>query len=300
VNEHDNTRNGPGDFAVDEPLPRGATEPVDVVQVRADDALIAALGRAEDVQIDDPIDERLAGLLRAWRDDVRSEPQRSVDLGAAVAALASAPRSRVPRQSPFGPLATAAAVLVVVFVGLGLAARQAEPGDALWGVTKVLYSDKARSVEAAVTVRTKLEQAAQLWQAGDVGAALAAVQEAQQRLPVVAAEDGKQELDSQARELIAQMTGQNVVPPPPALVPVTGTTSAVTSAESVAPSTTAVQTTTTLPPPPPPPPGATDSSTTTQEAASAAPGGTSPEGSSPKAGGDPSANGTTQTEGAED
>lgn len=294
MSEHDNTRNGPGDFADREPLPRGATEPVDVVQVRADDALVAALGQAEDVQIDDPIDERLAGLLRAWRADVHAEPQRSLDLGTAVAALASAPRSRLPRQSPFGPLATAAAVLVVVFVGLGLAARDAEPGDALWGVTKVLYSDKARSVQAAVSVRTKLEQAAQLWQAGDRAAALAAVQEAQQRLPVVAAEDGKQELSTQAQQLMAQLNGPGAVPPPAIPAPIT--TSAVTSSESAEPSTTGVQTTTTPPPPPSPPPPATESPTTTQEAASA--GGGPPEGSSPKAGGDPSANGTTSAEDA--
>jgi hypothetical protein len=296
VNEHDNTRNGPGDFAVGGSLPRGATEPVDVVQVRADDTLIASLGQAEDLQIDDPIDERLAALLRAWRDDVHAEPQRGLDLGAAVSALASAPRSRVPKQSPFGPLATAAAVLVVVFVGLGLAARDAEPGDALWGVTKVLYSDKARSVEAAVTVRTKLDQATELLQTGDRKAALAALQEAQQKLPGVAAEDGKQELASQAQQLMAQLADPSAALPPAATAPVTSTTSAVTSPESTEPSTTVVQTTTTPSTPPSPPP-ATDSSTTSQ-AAPATPGGAPPEGSSPKAGGDPSANGTTPTEGA--
>lgn len=295
MNEHDNTRNGPGDFAVGEPLPRGATEPVDVVQVRADDALIASLGQAESLQIDDPIDERLATLLRAWRDDVHAEPQRGLDLGTAVSALASAPRSRVPKQSPFGPLATAAAVLVVVFVGLGLAARDAEPGDALWGVTKVLYSDKARSVEAAVTVRTKLDQATDLLHTGDLNAALAALQEARQKLPGVAAEDGKQELATQAQQLMEQLAGTGAAPPPGVSAPATSPSSAVTSPEATEPSTTVVQTTTT---PSPSPPSATESSTTSQAAPATPGGGSPPEGSSPKAGDDPSANGTTPSEGA--
>lgn len=302
MNGHDSMRNGPGDFALDEPLPLGATEPVDVVQVRADDALIAALGRSEDVQIDDPIDERLVGLLRAWREDVHAEPEPSVDVNGAVAALVSAPRPRARRQSPFGPLATAAAVLVVAFVGLGLAARDAEPGDALWGVTKVLYSEKAKSVEAAVTVRTKLEQASIALHTGNVTAAMVALQEAQQRLPVVNAEDGQRELASQTEQLLAELeqSAPGTLPPETSSpVVASGTTTASSSPTAEEPPTTTIEPTT-VPPPPPP---VTETPSSTGSSSAAAPGGGPPEGSSPKAGSgpstgvDPSAGGSTSAEG---
>jgi len=301
VNEHDTMRNGPGDFALDEPLPLGAAEPVDVVQVRADDALIAALGRSDDVHIDDPIDERLAGLLRAWREDVHAEPEPSVDINAAVTALVSVPPPRARRQSPFGPLATAAAVLVVVFVGLGLAARDAEPGDALWGMTKVLYSEKAKSVEAAVTVRTKLEEATVALQRDDRSAAIVALQEAQQQLPVVNAEDGQQELASQTEQLLAELESAPNTSPPEASAPAvtSSTMPATSSAAEVAPTST-LEPTTAAPLPPP----VTETPTTTATTPSAVPGGGPPEGSSPKAGSDPStgdapsAGGSTSAEGS--
>jgi hypothetical protein len=258
VSDYDNDgRSRPGDFAMDGPLPSGATEPVDVVQVRADDALIAALGRADDPHIDDPIDDRLAGLLRNWRDDVHSEPERPlVDVAAAHAALASAPRPRR-RQNPIGPWATAAAVLVVAFVGMGLAAKGAEPGDPLWNVTKVLYSEKAKSVEAAISIRGKLDQAKEALHSGRVNEAKEALQEVQDKLPAVAVEDGQQALADRTEELMDELVGTAPAPtqptPPPGAsstssLPTAPSTSdsavATTSVEAPAPSTTA----TTAPP----------------------------------------------------
>lgn len=228
MSDYDNDgRTRAGDFPMGGPPP-GATEPVDVVQVRADDALIAALGRAEDTHIDDPIDERLAGLLRNWRDDVHAEPERPlVDIAAAHAALAAAPRPRR-RQNPIGPWATAAAVLVVAFVGMGLAAKGAEPGDPLWNVTKVLYSEKAKSIEAAITVRGKLEQASEALHSGRVNEAKEALREAQNQLPAVAVEDGQQALASRTEQLMDELVST---------APIT-TPSTTTSAPS--PSTTAI------------------------------------------------------------
>ena len=282
----DEQDNRPGDFALDEPLPLGVTEPVDVVQVRADDALIAALNAAEDLHIDDPIDERLAELLHSWREDVHAEPQRPlVDLAAATAALATAPRTARRRQNPFGPLATAAAVLVIAFIGLGLAARGAEPGDPLWNVTKVLYSDKAKSVEAKVTVSKKLEEAQQALQSGNVPAAMIALQEARQKLTVVAAEDGKQELATRTEQLMSEVnTSTATTPTSPPTVTSTTPTATTTPDTSTSPSTTTN-----------PPPTTTNPTTTTEVPptssevpGSVVPGATAPEGS-PKAGGDPSA-----------
>lgn len=230
MNDFDNQgRPRPDDFAMDEPLPPGATEPVDVVQVRADDALIAALSSIGDPDVDDPIDERLTELLQSWRDDVRDAPEFTpIDIGAATAALATAPRPRR-RQSPIGPIATAAAVLVIAFVGLGLAAKGAVPGDPLWNVTKVLYSEKARSVEAAATVKTKLDEASRALREGHVSEAKAALQEAQQKLPVIADEDGKTQLATRTEQLMAQASSSPAAPTSTSTEPPPATTSEPTS-----------------------------------------------------------------------
>jgi len=287
VNERDDTSR-PGDFALDEPLPLGAREPVDVVQVRADEALIAALSRADHVYMDDPIDERLAGLLRSWRDDVHAEPERPlVDVGSAMATVAAArtpaePVRRPNRPSyPFGPLATAAAVLVIAFIGLGLAAKDAEPGQPLWNVTKVIYSDKARSVEAAITVQAKLNKAHNAYQDRNIVAAMLALEEAKQQLHVVAPEDGKNKLETQAQQIVAEMTGT-----PGAEVPIPTSTSDVVSdptttepTESELPESILTQA-----PDPTTSPAEAPSPTTTQPPApvttpSTGPGETTPEGS---------------------
>lgn len=69
----------------------------------------------------------------------------------------SAPLARQRRHRFLIPIASAAAVCAIAFVGVSLVARNAQPGDALWPLTRVLYADHARSVEAAVITRVDLE-----------------------------------------------------------------------------------------------------------------------------------------------
>jgi Anti-sigma-D factor RsdA to sigma factor binding region len=312
VDDQEDMPDRPDGFALDGPLPLGVTEPVDVAQVRVDDALIEALSSSDELQIDDPIDERLAGLLRLWRQDVHAEPERPLDLTSATAALAATPpASHWRRQNPFGPLATAAALLVIAFIGLGLAARGAEPGDPLWGVTKVLYSDRAKSVEARVTVAAKLDQAKQALQSGNTEAAMIALREAQQKLPGVAVEDGKQELSTVADQLIAQaLNTQSTEPPtistsptvPTSAMPTATPTSEqpvpVTTINPLPPTTIAVPdptTTTVLPAPTTSLPPVQATGTATTEVGS-------PQGGDPPKGGDvpPSGSGDTSPSGGTD
>jgi hypothetical protein len=278
---------------VDDPLVAEAGEPVDMAQVRSDDAFIEALtntantanaNRFADV---DPLDERMASLLLSWRDEVNSKSARPViDLDTAMAAIRNAPRPPVRRQM-FGPLAAAAAVLVIAFTGIGLAARDAVPGNPLFGVTKVLYSDKAKSVEAAIAVRTKLEAASQALASGQVDEAQAAMFQAQEKLPVVAAEDGQDDLVAQYEQLIAQL--DRLTPPQqtPAVVSPSPTPGETTSVQMPQPTVTTTQvplTTTTNPasPPPPqptsePPPVTTPSATAGGTSSLQSPGGKSGE-----------------------
>lgn len=270
-----------GYYAADDPLSNGAGEPVDMTQVRADDAFVDALAKANRIPTADPLDERMASLLLSWRDDVSDEPSRPlIDVATAAAAIRNAPRP-VNRQL-FGPLAAAAAVLVVTFTGLGLAAHDAEPGDALFGVTKVLYSDKARSAEAAFVVRTKLEAASAALASGRVAEAQDAIEQAQEELTVVAPEDGQGDLAARTEELRDELSKLTPTPPeatttPAAVLPsVVAPTTVQTLEPTVEPTTT-----TTVPPPPSSVPTPTDS-TEQSSAAVPAPGGeTGGDGSTP-------------------
>lgn len=257
--------NHAGYFAVDDPFAATTGEPVDMAQVRADDALIDALA-GRNRAAGDPLDERVASLLLAWRDDVNAEAAGPlVDMETATSTVKSAPRPRSRRT--FGPLAAAAAVLVIAFTGVGLAARDAEPGNPLWGVTKVLYSEKAKSVEAAVAVRNKLEAASQALESGRVDDAQVALEQAQQKLPVVADEDGQDDLVARTEQLIAQLEDLTPIPP----TSPTGTETAITSTtpdvttEPVE-STTELPVTETTEPPvtTQPSPGTTEESTSRQ------------------------------------
>lgn len=230
-----------GYFSADDPLATTSGEPVDMAQVRADDAFIEALANASRTAGSaefDPLDERMASLLLSWRDDVNAEAAGPlVDLDTAAAAIKAAPRPS--GRQLFGPLAAAAAVLVIAFTGVGLVARDAAPGTPLFGVTKVLYSEKAKSVEAAAAVRTKLEAATDALESGRVADARVAVEEAQEQLPVVQAEDGQGDLVARTEQIIAELerrTPTSPVPPPTSTSsPAASTTNPATSATSPAP-----------------------------------------------------------------
>ncbi|MGM1060991.1 anti-sigma-D factor RsdA [Saccharothrix sp. Mg75] len=138
----------------------------DLAGIRADDALLDALGGRDTEQADALVEDELNALLLAWRREVDSRPVGElVDTDTAVATIAAARPQQRGRHRFLIPLASAAAVLAIAFTGMSLVARDAQPGDTLWGLTRVLYSDHARSVEAAVTVK------------GDLGRATAALRE---------------------------------------------------------------------------------------------------------------------------
>ncbi|MCE7005833.1 hypothetical protein LWC34_23820 [Kibdelosporangium philippinense] len=208
----------------------------DLAQVRADDALLDALaaktnGDADSVDFDDA---QLNALLLAWRQDVDSVPvPEIVDTKTAVATVTAARSARRRRPRMLVPLAAAAAVLAVAFAGVGMAARGAEPGDALWELSKVLYADHARSVEAAKSVRTDLNDAQQALEQGKINEAKDALAAAGSELPNVSSEDGKDVLKAEHESLLEQLT---MGPPTSSLNPRTDTSKPPASSSSTSPS----------------------------------------------------------------
>ncbi|MGB9281020.1 MAG: anti-sigma-D factor RsdA [Pseudonocardiaceae bacterium] len=190
--------------------------PADLAAVQADDALLDLIGRAGYTP-EDAHDE-LTRVLTGWRQEMDAEPfGELVDTDTALAAI-RAGRRPVRRRNPvFGSIAGAAAVVVIAFSGVGLAAKSAQPGDHLWGVTQVLYGDYAHSVETAAQVRTELNEAKTALNQGDPARARASLQRVQKQLPAIGDTEGRTDLTARSHELeqqVVQSAGSPVESPP--------------------------------------------------------------------------------------
>ncbi|MGW0181621.1 anti-sigma-D factor RsdA [Nocardia sp. NPDC003345] len=130
------------------------SEPVDIVAVRRDDELIDAIARGGPIPTESTEELQLATLLADWRAEIVAPPLPDApDLDVVVAAVnqeIGARQARIGAQSGgrlrlLRPIATTAAALALVFGGLSAFSYQAEPGDALWRVKEVVFSEQAQS-----------------------------------------------------------------------------------------------------------------------------------------------------------
>jgi hypothetical protein len=178
-------------------------EPIDLVAVQADDELINALAAGMAMSTSGAgsyhADDGVVALLSAWRADVTEEPIPDlVDLDAAVAAVQAGIKAnraaRSARTRHLVPVAAAAAFLVLVGGGVSIGSATAQPDSALWPVSKMLFSERAASVEAAVRVSDKIENAKQALTQGQPQAAVAELQQAQSDLPAVRPQEGQAQL----------------------------------------------------------------------------------------------------------
>jgi hypothetical protein len=221
----------------------GAEMPVDLGAVRADDALLDALGGGNPELNSALAGHELSALLLSWRRDVDSEPfGELVDNETAARTVLNARRAARRRPRLLVPLATAAAVLAIAFTGVSLAARDARPGDALWGLTQMLYTDHAHSVEAAVAVESDLNAARSALSQGRIGDARTALANAQSSLPLVSNEDGRTALSKTHESLVNELNTTSTQTTAPA-APTSPTLTSNVGPTSTPPSST----TTTLP-----------------------------------------------------
>lgn len=263
---------------------RAPHEPVadDLSAVQADDRLLDALGSATPGAAGSLVDDELNALLLAWRNEVETAPFGDlVDTETAIATIQAARPQPVSRHRFLIPLASAAAVLAIAFTGVSLVARDAQPGDTLWGLTRVLYSEHAKSIEAAAIINTDLESARLALREGKVNEAREKLNKVEASLGSVSTADGKAQLEEKHKELEKELdTNTSVAPPPLTTPPVTPPSkssqpSTPSSTPSSAPSSSQPPPSTSSqtpappasngenPPPPPPPvePGPTPGST---------------------------------------
>lgn len=239
-------------------------EPVadDLSAVQADDRLLDALGSATPGAAGSLVDDELNALLLAWRNEVETPPfGELVDTETAIATIQAARPQPVSRHRFLIPLASAAAVLAIAFTGVSLVARDAQPGDALWGLTRVLYSEHAKSIEAAAIVRHDLDSARLALREGKVTEAREKLNKVEASLGSVSTADGKAQLEEKHKELEKELdTNTSTASPPSTTPPVTQPTEPTKPSTSSAPPSSEPPVTTqpsasisSEPPPPPPP-----------------------------------------------
>jgi len=203
-----NARDDHGSPEEGRPFGTTADLELDLSMVHADDEYLDLLGGADLDGQDGVPDDQLSALLLAWRRDVEAEPVGElVDPKLATVTVHAARMRRTRRPRLLVPVAAAAAVLAIAFAGIGLAARDAQPGDTLWALAKVLYSDHTRSVEAAEAVRADLREAQAALTEGRVAEAKSKLEDAHAVLPTVSVEDGQKDLEKQHQSLVEQLPG---------------------------------------------------------------------------------------------
>jgi hypothetical protein len=203
-------------------------EPIDLVAVQADDELISALAAGMSVSTPGAhsyqADDHVVALLSAWRADVAEEPiPELVDLDTAVAAVQAGIKANRPTRSGRArhlvPVAAAAAFLVLVGGGVSIGSASAEPDSTLWPVSKMLFSERAASVEAAVRASDKIESAKQALTDGQPQAAAVELQQAQKELTAVRPQEGQAQLVDVKNFLVAKAaetpTGTKIDPATP-------------------------------------------------------------------------------------
>lgn len=149
------------------------------------------------------------------------------------------------------PVASAAAVLAVALSGLVVGAHGARPGDPLWAVSKVLYQERAASVEAAVDVEVKLQKAKQAMVEGRTDEARKELEAADSGLGGVRAEEGKEVLAGQQEDLSAKL--KDAQPGQPVNDPTTSSSSTSPSSSKPQPSSSSRVPSTPTPTPSPAP-----------------------------------------------
>ena len=260
--------------------------PVDIAAVRRDDELIDAIASDGPVATDSADEYQIASLLANWRAELTLPPlPEAPDIDTVFAAVNQEIGARAARANAGGrlrlvrPIVGAAAAIALVVGGMTAFSYNAEPGDPLWKVKQVVFSEQANSTMANIDTSSDLEEAQQLLDSGKPAAAKEKLEHAASRVTEVNdAQDRDallemwKKLNEQIAKVLPTAPGSNTTSqsptsessvsvettpspsaspkPNPALVP--GDSSAVsvtpTPSETTPPETTTDATTTTQPP----------------------------------------------------
>jgi hypothetical protein len=170
------------------------TQPLDSEAVRRDDELLDALAFGELVDAYD--DDETAQLLLGWRDDIVHSP-------VVVARQSPTPAGRPLGLSRRVCVAAAVGVIAAGSIGSVAAASVAEPGSPLWPITRVVYTERAQSLEARESALSNLKKAQQAAAKRKPDEAKHLLDEALKQADLVRPGDDRAGLKSQVRQVLA-------------------------------------------------------------------------------------------------
>ncbi|MRH88741.1 hypothetical protein GFY24_15030 [Nocardia sp. SYP-A9097] len=230
----------------------GDTGPVDIAAVRRDDALIDAISGDGPVQTGTTEEYQLAALLANWRAEILDEPMPAgPDLDTIVAAVnqeIGARQARIGAQSGgrlrlLRPILGSAAALALIFGGLTAFSYNANPGDPLWRVKEVVFSEQAQSTVVS-RADNDLVQAQELINQGRPEQAKALLESASANVDQVNDNGKKDDLQDRWQQVLTSLAkvapdlATSLMPAPPVPVPVTGQPQGTTGpGATVAPTT---------------------------------------------------------------
>ncbi|MFD6896581.1 anti-sigma-D factor RsdA [Rhodococcus sp. NPDC060086] len=204
--------------------------PVDIASVRRDDALIDAISGDGPVETRSAEEYELATMLAGWRAEILAEPLPvgpdfdevvaavNRELGAREALAAQPPTRSKGQLRLIRPLAGAAALIAAAIGGAATVSYSAEPGDALWGVKEVVFSEQAESTMARIDTSSTLQRAEELIAEGQTEAATELLRSAEVRSTGVTNAGQRNELGDWLQRLTEEMN--RIVPTLPGpLVP---------------------------------------------------------------------------------
>ena len=207
-----------GESQQNDPLDTSDGSPVDIASIRHDDALIDAIASDGPVATDSPDEYELATLLANWRAEIVTpelpagpdfeEIVTAVnqEIGARQARVSAGSRLRLVR-----PIAGAAAAVALIVGGMTAFSYNANPGDPLWKVKQVVFSQQAASTMANSDSTSDLQQAERLISAGDLQAARTHLEHASQRAGAVDDTAQRSQLEDWMNRLKSEV--DKVLPP---------------------------------------------------------------------------------------
>ncbi|WP_051198844.1 anti-sigma-D factor RsdA [Gordonia shandongensis] len=149
---------------------RDETDPIDVGAVRRDDAFLDDLAAGRAARIETDAEYELAGLIAAWRADAQSGGVPTTPTADEVVRAIAADDERDRRGGLARRLrivSGAAAILAVAGAGLLVLSEGSQPGDPLWSVKQVVFSEQAQQTQARMNAEDSLSGAQAAYASGD-------------------------------------------------------------------------------------------------------------------------------------
>jgi len=191
------------------------TTPFDLSAVYADDQLIEALRTDGYVTTQTDAEYELASLLAGWRIDAGAAPMPAEPTLEQVEAEIQRVGQRARhnrRMRRLQIVSGAAAVVAIAIGGVTIAAHDAAPGSALWGVKQVMFSKAAAETTNMAAAQEAASSATSAISRGDRSSAQQYLNDLQDRAAKIHDDDHRQKLESQIDQLRDQLDSTPPVP----------------------------------------------------------------------------------------